>query len=294
MRMRGHWVCPGSFATSVCRETDFNISTTVEGTVSFNTEGLQPPANFATVRVPPAPCPEGYLILWAINANGQPIKFDGLVGDAVVRWNNHAAGSYNAFAIQADTALASGARIAGTASATSALPFDGLAGHYAAVTGTTMATIKYDTDAGSAAAPDASSTTSLTLLTLDLLSNRPNYTVFTDLNFYDQTEFLWSTATSYTCWEEIPLSQIDPGLVRQNMSRKGFFYSVDANKVPNFGVVDTAGPVTQLGLIDTVECQYVGGGGGICVGAPNNYSIVNHYMYRAYDDSVPVPTLYVP
>jgi hypothetical protein len=293
VRVRAHWVCPGQFSTNICKEVDFNFQTTVEGTVSFSPEGGPAGTNFATVRVPPAPCPEGYLIAWVTNAAGQPIKFDGLVGDAVVRWNNHAAGSYSAIAIQADPALAVNALIAG-----GALDFDGNPGRYAPVTGTVMATIKYDTDAGTPTAADTPSTTSLTLLTLDTLSNRPNYPVFTDLNFYDANEFLVSESTNYICWQEIPISSIDPGLVRENMTRKGFFYSIDANKVPIFGINDVGGPVTQLGLIDTVECP--GNASGTCaplsapVTASNNPSIVNHYMYRTFDDSVPVPTLFVP
>ena len=294
VRLRGHWVCPGQFSTQICRETDFNVSTTIEGTINFNPDGSQ--LNGA-VRVPPAPCSAGYLIMWVTDAGGRPIKYDSLVGDAVVRWNNHAAGAYEAIAIQADNALAPRAAIVG--SATGALPFDGLAGHYAAVTGTILATIKYDTDAGTTPVPvDGPSTTSLTMLTLDLMSNRPNNQVFSDLNFYDSSEFLWSTFTNFICWQEIPLSSIDPGLVRQNMSRKGFFYSVDALKVPQFGVQDISGQVTLLGLVDTVECQ--GNPAGTCaplitpVTASNNPSIVNNYMYRAYDDSQPVPTLYVP
>jgi len=295
VRIRAHWVCPGQFSTQICKEVDFNFQTTVEGTVSFTPEGSPVGTNFSTVRVPPSPCPEGYLIAWVTDTSGRPIKFDSLVGDAVVRWNNHAAGAYEAVAIQAVAALPNKAVIVPTA--TGALPFNGTTG-YAAPTGTVMATIKYDTDAGTPPAADAPSTTSLTLLTLDTLSNRPNFSVFTDLNFYDANEFLVSESTNYTCWEEIPVSSIDPGLVRENMTRKGFFYSVDANKIPFFGINDVAGPVTQLGLIDTVECP--GNASGTCtpltapVTASNNPSIVNHYMYRTYDDSVPVPTAFVP
>jgi len=203
------------------------------------------------------------LVVRVVNAANAPVKFDGLVGDAVVRWNSHAAGSYRAIAIQAGTSPV----------------------------GTVMSTIKYDTDAGTPPAADTPSTTSLTLLTLNVRFNLPNNAVFTDLNFYDANEFLVSESTNYVCWQEIPISQIDPGLVRENMTRKGFFYSVDANKVPILGIADVAGPVTQLGLIDTVECP--GNASGTCaplnvpVTSSNNPSITNHYMYQTYDDSKP-------
>jgi len=288
IRLAGHWVCPGQFGTGICKESDFIVTTTIEGTITFNTEGN---LNFGTVRVPSAPCPEGYLVMWAVNSTNQPIKWDGLVGDAVVRWNSHAAGSYRAIAIQGDPALANNALI--NVGAGGRLLFDGLPGHYAAVTSTVIATIKYDT---TTVAADAPVTTSLTLLTLDVLSNKPNNQVFSDINFLDNNEFLVSDTTDYICWEEVPVSSIDPSLTRDFMSRKGLFYSVDAVKVPEFGIADGTGPVTQLGLIDTVECP---GSSASCVPTSpvtsgSNAAITNHYMYRTDDDSVPVGTSYQP
>jgi hypothetical protein len=279
VRLMGHWVCPGQFETQICKENNFIFTTTVEGTVSFSTEGSSVGVNFSTVKVPPPLCPEGYLIVWVVNAQNLPIKFDGLVGDAVVRWNSHAAGAYKAQAIQAaNTGAASGALING-------LVFDGLDNHYAAVTGTVMGTVKYDTLTPAA---DAPVTTTLTLLTLDTLFNRPNNEVFTDIDFYDANENVLSEETNYTCWIETALSTIDPSLTRDFMTRKGFFVSLDANKVFEEGITDTVGPVTELGLIDTQECT----GSAACsenvpVTASNNPTVVNHYVYRTDDDSVP-------
>jgi hypothetical protein len=289
VRLMGHWVCPGQLETQICKENNFIFSTTVEGTVSFNTEGSTPPTNFATVKVPAPLCPEGYLIVWAVDTRNRPIKFDGLVGDAIVRWNSHAAGSYKALAIQADPALPNNALLL-TSNAGNGLVFDGGPGHYAAVTGTVMGAIKYDTLTPAA---DAPVTTTLTLLTLDTLSNRPNNQVFTDIDFYDANENILSEATNYVCWSETALSTIDANLTRDFMSRKGFFVSLDATKVPEEGIVDTVGAVTQIGLIDTQECP----GSAACsenvpVTAGNNPTVVNHYAYRTDDDSIPVPTTF--
>jgi uncharacterized repeat protein (TIGR01451 family) len=289
VKLMGHWVCPGQAETQVCKENNFTFNTTVEGTVSFNTEGSTPPANFATVKVPAPLCPEGYLIVWAVNASNQPIKFDGLVGDAIVRWNGHAAGSYKGYAIQASAGLTNNALIA-TGAGGNGLIFDGFDGHYAAITGTVMGAIKYDTLTPAA---DAPVTTTLTLLTLDTLSNRPNNQVFTDIDFYDTNENVLSEATNYVCWSETALSTIDANLTRDFMSRKGFFVSLDAVKVPEEGIVDTVGAVTQIGLIDTQECP----GSAACsenvpVTSGNNPTVVNHYAYRTDDDSVPVPTTF--
>jgi len=291
IRLAGTWVCPGQFSTSICKENDFIVTTTIEGTISFNTEGSPAGTNFATVRVPSAPCPEGYLVMWAVDNTNRPIKWDGLVGVAEVRWNKGAAASYRAISIQGDPALANNAPMSVGPGGT--LPFDGLPGHYAAVTGTVMATVKYDT---TTVAVDAPVTTSITLLTLDVLSNLPNDMVFSDLNFFDNNEYLVSEEVNYTCWTETPISSIDPSLTRDFMSRKGFFYSVDAFKVPEYGVSDNPGPVTELGLIDVVECP---GSSASCVPTSpvtsgSNAAITNHYIYRTDDDSVPVGTTLAP
>src|SRR5215831_16701115 len=106
VKIRFHWVCgtneadqAGSF---VCKETDFDINATVFEKIvltpngeaaGFYTAGL--PTKFA----PGANCPNGggYLIGWVISpTNDQPIKFDGLIGDAVLRPSSAALGSYNA------------------------------------------------------------------------------------------------------------------------------------------------------------------------------------------------------
>ena len=289
VRLMGHWVCPGQFETQICKENNFIFSTTAEGTVSFSTEGSAVGTNFSTVKVPAPLCPEGYLIVWAVNTRNQPIRWDGLVGDAVVRWNSHAAGAYKALAIQAATPGGTGTPIA--LSGTQGLVFDGFDNHYAAVTGTVMGTVKYDTLTPAA---DAPVTTTLTLLTLDTLSNRPNNEVFTDIDFYDANENVLSESTNYTCWTETALSTIDPSLTRDFMTRKGFFVSIDANKVFEEGITDTVGPVTELGLIDTQECT----GSAACsenvpVTSSNNPTVVNHYAYRTDDDSIPVPTTFV-
>src|ERR1700730_17422600 len=76
VRLMGHWVCPGQVETQICRENNFIFTTTVEGTVSFSTEGSAVGTNFSTVKVPAPLCPEGYLIVWAVNTVNRPIKFD--------------------------------------------------------------------------------------------------------------------------------------------------------------------------------------------------------------------------
>ena len=51
--LRAHWVCGGN-ASNVCQEVDFNLQTTINGTINFNTENIGP----RTTNVPAPPnCP---------------------------------------------------------------------------------------------------------------------------------------------------------------------------------------------------------------------------------------------
>jgi hypothetical protein len=274
VKLRGHWVCPGvqDLATKfVCKEVNFDVFTTVNGTVSLN------PSRVAVAggsTVPAAPCTEGYLILWVINTADQPIKFDGLIGDAVIRHNNNSAEAYNGVPIQAVAALANGALIPGPG-----LRFDGAAA-YRAVPGVVSGTLRFDRLTG------APIKTFLTFLTLDVNSNRPNYPTFVDLNFWNQAESIVSVPTvEFLCWIEIGLTGvggIDDNLDEASMgSRKGSFLSAPAEKVPFIGIADIAGPVTLLGIVETQE--FTAGG-----------ALDREYSYSMFNDSTPVPTTFQP
>jgi hypothetical protein len=274
--LRAHWVCPGALS-SPCRETDFTLRTTVRGSLFFNPENI-PPAN-ASVPIPP--CSGGYLIAWVVNTAGQPIKFDGLIGDAIIREGPDAAGAYNAIPIQAVSALATGALV--SLGESGALVFDGLDAHYKAVTGTVIGTVRYNRVF--TPPTQAPIVTSLTLLTLDVRSNDFNFPTFVDLDFFTSTEVLLSTFTTFVCWNEIALTAIDPNLVETFMGRKGLVQSAEAEKVAIFGIDDKAGPVTLIALIDTREFTLLPSG------AP---TLTRGYIYSTYNDSRPVPTSFVP
>jgi hypothetical protein len=273
--IRAHWVCPGG-PTTPCRETDFTVRTTVRGSLFFNPENI-PPAN-ASVPIPP--CSGGYLIAWVVDNQGRPVKFDGLIGDAIIREGPDAAGAYNAIPIQAVSALANLALV--SLGQEGALVFDGLDGHYKAVTGTVIGTVRYDRISTPTQAPIL---TSLTLLTLDVRSNDFNFPTIVDLNFFSTTEVLLSTSTIFTCWTEVPLRAIDLNLVETFMGRKGLVESTEAEKEPIFGIDDRSGPVTLLGLIDTREFTLLPSGA---------VNLTRGYIYSTYNDSRPVPTSFVP
>jgi hypothetical protein len=271
VKIRFHYVCgtnesdiSGSF---ICKETDFDAQTTVNGKLIFNPEGA-PPENFIT---PIPQCQRGYLIGWVIDQADLGIKFDGLIGDAVLRESDTAVSAYNAIPIQANPATNPGDTITDL---NGPLNFDG--GEYQAVTGVIFGDVTYDRPIG-AASPRA---TTLTLLTLDVLSNRPNNPTFVDINFYNAQEALLSTSTEFICWGEKQLStQIDPNLTGALMgSRKGVFIAGPAEKIPFLGISDTSGPATLLGLVETLEGPTLS---------------ERQYTYGVFNDSVPVPTTFV-
>jgi hypothetical protein len=270
VKIRFHYVCgtnEGDIGNSfVCRETDFDAQTTVNGKLIFNPESVTP-GNFLT---PNPECERGYLIGWVIDNFDRPIKFDGLIGDAVLRASDTAVSAYNAIPIQAHPELAAGALIA--VGGNGGLVFDGQPGHYQAVTGVIYGDVTYD-------APRRS--TNLTLLTLDVRSNRPNNPVFVDINFYAANEALLSTSTEFICWGERQLSsQINSNLTGASMgSRKGVFVSDLAEKVGVFGINDDTGAATLLGLVETLEGPSL---------------TERQYIHGVFNDSVPIPTVFRP
>ena len=258
------------------------------------------PANFygsglPTKLVPSAPCSRGYLIGWVISpSNDQPIKFDGLTGNAVLRPGSRLSGSptaqasYDAIPIQADPALANDAPI--TASANGALLFDGGAGHYQAITGQVVGDVTYtNLTTGPTFARGM-----LTLLTLDVKSNRPNNPVFVDLDFFGGNpsaignENQLSTSTGFICWEEVAIDQIDPNLTTTFMGREGMVVSDQATKVGIFGISDRTGPTTLLGLSEVLE-------GGTFPSAPTSPGPWPRASFSGlFNSSVPAPMRFLP
>ncbi|HME98417.1 MAG TPA: hypothetical protein VKK06_00990 [Terriglobia bacterium] len=274
VNLRAHWVCPSYNYFAPCLETDFNLNRTIHGTLYFNPDNVASASNFT---VPAPPCDAGYLIVWAVNANGLPIKFDGLVGDAVIREGPDSASAYNAIPIQAVSTVPTGGAI--SLGVGDSLAFDGRDGHYKALTGTVIGTVRYHRFPS---ANQGSVETSLTLLTLDVRSSAFNYPTFVNLRFWSPLENLLSTSTAFICWEDVKIVNINSNLTETFMGRKGLVESTGAFKIPIAGILDNPGPVTLLGLVGTIEFNI-----------PHD-NVVRGYMYSLYDDSTPVPTAFRP
>jgi hypothetical protein len=269
VKMRFHWVCPG-FQTFeqklICRANNFDVFASVNGKIVFNPQNMQLTGD-TQVNVPQPPCNMGYLLGYVISpTNDLPIKFDGLVGDGVVRESATSVSAYGAIPIQADSALATGAFIGTVTDTLTGLPrlaFDGAPGHYKRATGTIIGDVKFTNNPPTPAFPSAS-TSYLVMLTLDVRTDFPNFPTEVNINWWNEhnpnspssplSEKLLSTSFEFVCWTEVPLTMIDPNLTQSQMgSRKGVFRSTNAAKFPWSGIFDQQGPVTLLGLVETME-----------------------------------------
>jgi hypothetical protein len=279
VNLQANWVCPG------CAQASFNLQTTIGGTVYFNPEGVVVvngvvtpnafPSN-ATTEIPLPPCDRGYLIVWVTDGSGTAIKFNGLIGDAVIRDQSQdvqeGARSYNAIEIQ------TGDGVVNTYDPTdlngdTALDFDG--NEYEMASGQIIGPVRYE----NAVLPEGNVETDLTLLTLDVVTNQSNPTATSvGLNFYDPNENLVNFGTSIACWQEQRLTDIDPSLTNQSMGRKGLVESTFAQQ--------NGAPVSLLGLVETKEFA-----------TPNN-SIgaiqVRDFAYALSHNCYPVVTKYMP
>jgi hypothetical protein len=323
VHLRAHWVCGGN-ARNICQESDFNLRTTLNGTISFNTENLGP----RTDDVPAPPnCPSnaaeeegggGYLIVWVIDnpVNAKAMKFDGLIGDEVIAGSNVSARAHGAIPIQANEWLAT--LDLTDVNGDQKLDFNG--DEYKQVTGKIYGSVKYNQ-------PNVE--TSLVLLTLDVRSNEVNPITSAGLNFYNEKEKLQSSGVNFVCWGEFDLADLPSGAsLNGNFGTKGLVTSdpavQDGFPATMIGVVETEEefslPVTGQGS-QTVTIGVTQNGSPICsvpgifitlpsgcacnatntaisctvnVNTLTQVPITREYGYPLLNDSVGVPTTFVP
>jgi hypothetical protein len=322
IKVRMHWVCPGAEGvnSNICPEEDFDVWLSINGKVAFSADGTPINGNSPPL-VPAPPCARGYLIGWVISpVNDLPVKFDGLIGNAVIRNPNLVAGpnagsstavsAYSAITIQADPAIVVTPPPASTAVTTvpgpaipasavdGALHF-GLAGGYTTVTGVQIGDVRFDKTTAGAPLPNVLSKTNLTFLTLDVLSDEPNAPTFIDIDFWNESqatvagssspsfEHLTSTFTEFVCWNQVPLSSLAGGNLTQAFqgTRKGVVIAGPAMKIPDGNApADVSSPtaVTLIGLVETVE------------GTAANGFLERKYNFNLQTNGVPVATTFVP
>jgi len=309
VKVRFHWVCPAveNVASNICLETDFDVNLSIDGKLAFPADGAVPGTYWVNApRVPAPPCPRGYLIGWVVNAGDQPIKFDGLIGNAVIRNPNLVAGpdagsstglsAYAAMQIQAvpgDNTLI-GTTPLNSLTGQGQLFFDGAPGHYTEITGSFAGDVRFDKTVAGVPLPNVLSTTFITFLTLDVLSNLPNNPTFVPLQFWNESlatvsatnplfEALTSTSWEFVCWDQVQLSTINVNLTQAFQgTRKGILRAGPAMKIENGAPNDDIGPVTLLGLIETIE------------GTAANAFLERKYNFNVNVTGNPVSTRFVP
>ena len=319
IKVRMHWVCPGAEGvnSNICQEEDFDVWLSINGKVAFSADGTPINGNSPPL-VPAPPCARGYLIGWVISPiNDLPVKFDGLIGNAVIRNPDLVAGpnagsstAVSAYSADHDPGrpgncgdCASSNRVANRgagaaipAAASGLLPF-GVPGGYTTVAGVQIGDVRFDKTTAGAPLPNVLSKTSLTLLTLDVLSNAPNDPTFVAMDFWNESltntigsgstlyEHLTSTFTEFVCWNQVPLSALAGGNLTQAFqgTRKGVVIAGPAEKIADGNAPDDLPhPVTLIGLVETVE------------GTAANGFLERKYNFNMSTDGKPVPTAFVP
>jgi hypothetical protein len=279
VRLRARWVCPGDATTQVCPKVGFDLQTTVNGTLFFHPDGDVNGAELdGAVDVPPAPCARGFLIVWVIDESGRPIKYDGLIGNAVIRETTRPAAAYTAVGIQAGLLLPVRAptdRHFGPGGFNGKLDFNGI--EYMPVTGKIFGTVRYTRPGDTTTA--AIDETRLILLTLDVLAGEPNPSTSVNFDFFKADETLVTADVSFVCWTRVRLAGglgeegIDPALIPAVMGRKGLVESTSA--------VQAGRAVTLMGLVETVEFA----------ATPD---IARAWVYPLNTGGRPVPTTFAP
>ena len=290
------WICGGqeSAFPDVCEEKDFVIRTTVNASLYFSPTSAADMVNLGLLATPVPEtalplCDRGYLVVWVVDVNGNPIKFDGLIGDAILRTQtaapvegflgSAAAGQYNAIPIQASENLNT-YDLLSVDPTTGAVTFDDNGSGYKGVTGKIFGTVRYPGPTfatATAAAPTGSIKTDLVLLTLDAKIGHLNPATTVDLNFTNEKEGLNSASFSFVCWAEEYLDS-NPIKMDNRFGRKGLLYSEPATQSTPTSPIT---PVTLLGLIETQEFLASDGR-------------VNQYFSLLSHDDQAVPTTFVP
>jgi hypothetical protein len=267
VKLRAVWVCPGDTG-HVCAKEAFDLQTTVNGTLYFHSAARDDAVLAGATAVRQPTCPRGFLVVWVVNAAGHPIKYDGLIGNAVVRESTTPAAAYSAVGIQGGLLLPN--RALTDRNGNERLDLNGI--EYMPVTGKVFGTVRFQ-GVNPNAPPQPSDDTYLILLTLDVLAGQPNQATSVGLDAFKADETAFSDSVDFVCWTRVLLRDINPGFTAAVMGRKGLVESTSA--------IQGGRAVTLLGLVETVE-----------YGAPPN--IARAWFYHLNTGGRPVLTTFGP
>jgi len=300
VRVRLHWVCPpqpdnagAKFSSAgICSENDFFVNLTVDGKVWFSPNGGTTSGDMPGQPFPAALCGRGYMLgqvtnLGTPNGSNQavftgpdrPIKFDSLIGDAIMRNTPQDLQAFKALTIQGDPTEAQGGAIQTQIGSTGVtlLPLDGGTNHYQEVTGQLSGDVRFNSDL---TAPF--SDTALILMTLDVRSNQLNQPTYVNVDFYNAQQYSFSEALSFTCWGQINIATIDPSLTQEGIgSARGQFQTFQAFNSAQTAITcpdATPGCVTLLGAVQITEGP-----------TPGPANATRSYTVPVFNNSAPIP-----
>jgi len=257
--IHARWICPGppgGTAAGFCQGQDFLLHTTVNGKLEFNAAGRLTvgPFDLNGGVIPVPQCNEGFLQVFVVNELDQPISFNGLIGEAVLRFTPGSASAYNAVAIQSDRGsdgltFVNPANPLGPALTANDPLFFGQRVQYQTVAGQIAGDVRYE----KLAAPTVR--TFITLVALDVAPNRLNPAIQVPVSFYRANETGVSTTIGLTCYTQLRLTSINSNLTQAKMGTKGLIDSSGPAVVSDTfdGGPDVGLAVPVLGLVTTVE-----------------------------------------
>jgi hypothetical protein len=237
------WICPGTVqkgAASFCQSVDFELHTTLFGKLQFDANGnvtvAPDPADVGSNLITNPSCPEGYLIAYVVDGLGRAIKFDGLVGEVVLRERPNSASALAGVTFQADNL---------------ALDPDGRV-----LFRNTPTRIAGDVRYERSAAPTV--ITSIILLDLNVRRNNDNPNIRMPIGLYRADESRVSTALHWTCWRQVRLTALDGGPFNQaRMGEKGVIASLApatiASACSGIGCGADGDQVGVLAFVQTIE-----------------------------------------
>ena len=240
--IHAYWVCPGSPDGSTagqCHGTDFDLRTVLHGKLEFDGTGRVTvgPSDLNGGIIPAPPCEEGFLVAVVANQAGVPVAYNGLVGEAVLRFTPGSASAYNAVTIQSPAPA--GTLLGG-------LDLDGVS--YQKVSSRLVGDVKFE----KLQAPTIR--TFITIINPASLPGGLNPPVAMPVNFYRANGAPLSDIIRFTCFRQVRLTQINANLTNAKMGKKGLLdASSDAIALQSAGNVLAGQRVPVLGLVTTIE-----------------------------------------
>ena len=179
VKIKLHWVCPATVqkgAAGFCQSQDFELHTTVFGKLEFDAAGRVTvgPFDLNGGIIPIPQCDAGYLIAYVIDNFGNPISFNGLIGEEVLRLRVGSSSAYNGITFQA--ASPTGTNLIALINGVPVILFAGN-GFYLLPPAQFAADVRYE----KTSAPQT--LTFLTVLTLGVRANENNPNLVAPVNF---------------------------------------------------------------------------------------------------------------